>query len=91
MHGSVVALTSQAAADPCNKGTVTSLEHTRSWACAGQAGMVRYKDAVVVGSAGEEERPEELQRMVQAEMGVGETQRWKGRRSQTDEVVAEET
>lgn len=53
--------------------------------------MVRYKDAVVVGPAGEEERPEEIQRMVQAEMGVGETQRWKGRRSQTDEVVAEET
>lgn len=54
------------------------------------ARMVRHKDAVVVGPAREEVRPEEIQRMVQAEMGVGETQRWKGRKSQTDEVVTEE-
>lgn len=52
--------------------------------------MLRCKDTVVVGSAGEEERPEEIQRVVQAEIGVGETQRWKGRKSQTVEVVTDE-
>lgn len=40
--------------------------------------MVRYKDAVVVGSAGEEERPEEIQRMVQAEIGSGRPRGGKG-------------
>lgn len=40
--------------------------------------MVIYKDAVVVGSAGEEERPEEIQRTVQAEMGWGRPKGGKG-------------